>query len=148
MQLKFPDSMNECIYFTNRTLENNTGKAIAWVYKKLCPKCKKATMGKPVVKGKVKMRAEEYVCPGCGFTEQKQEHEESLNVEIQYTCPKCGNSGEATTQYKRKSWQGVPAYLFECSKCHEKLGLTKKMKASKKKKNADKDANSDAEADE
>ena len=138
MALKFPNSMDECIYFTNRAFENN-GKALAWVYRKPCPKCKKATMGKPVVKGKVKLRSEEYVCPGCNFTEQKEEHEESLMVEIQYTCPKCTFSGEATTQYKRKSFQGVPAYVFECGKCHEKLALTKKMKAPKLKKGKETD---------
>jgi len=132
MALKFPESVDECIYFTNRAFENN-GTALAWVYRKQCPKCNKATMGKPVEKGKVKIRAEVYVCPGCGFTEQKQEHEESLMVEVQYKCPKCGNDGEATTPYKRKSFNGVPAYVFQCSKCNEKIALTKKMKAGKKK---------------
>ena len=47
--------MDECFYFTNRTLEDGKGKATAWVLKPECPKCKKGPMGKPVVKGKVKI---------------------------------------------------------------------------------------------
>ena len=127
-----PESMDECIYFTNRTLENN-GKIKAWVYKADCPECGKAKMGKPVVKGKVKIRAKEYVCPECGHTEEKSEHEPKLDVEVIYTCPYCGKSGEATTPYVRKTWQGVKAYVFTCDGCNEKIGITKKMKKSKKK---------------
>lgn len=132
MPLKQPESMDESIYFTRRTLENN-GKIMAWARKMDCPKCKKAKMGKPVDKGKVKIRAKEYVCPACGYEESKDEHEPKLTVEIIYTCPHCGNSGEATTPYKRKSFEGVPAYIFECGKCKKKIGITKKMKAGKKK---------------
>jgi predicted RNA-binding Zn-ribbon protein involved in translation (DUF1610 family) len=132
MPIKFPESMDECIYFTNRAFENG-GTALAWVYKKECPKCHKDNMGKPVEKGKKKIRAKEYVCPSCNFTEEKVEHEESLEVEIQYKCDHCGHEGEATTPYKRKTWEGVKAYVFECGKCKAKIGLTKKMKAAKKK---------------
>ena len=72
MGLRIPQSMDECLYFTNRTLEGKKeGKVIAWVYRKDCPKCKKVKMGKPVAKGKIKTRATEYVCPDCAFTEQK-----------------------------------------------------------------------------
>ncbi|HLC65243.1 MAG TPA: hypothetical protein VJI46_03920 [Candidatus Nanoarchaeia archaeon] len=129
MALKFPNSMNECIYFTNRTI--GSGKAVAWVYRKPCPKCKKATMGKPVEKGKKKIRALEYVCPGCGYTEEKSGHEDSLTMEIQYTCPHCSKSGEATTEYKRKSFNGIQAYVFSCIFCSQKIGITKKMKEKK-----------------
>ncbi len=48
MQLKKPDSMEECLYFTNRSIGN--GNAIAWVYRKECPKCKKGRLGKPIKK--------------------------------------------------------------------------------------------------
>ncbi|MFC1768331.1 hypothetical protein ACFLZX_01080 [Nanoarchaeota archaeon] len=129
MALKFPNSMDECIYFTNRTM--GSGKAIAWVYRKECPKCKKAKMGKPVEKGKVKIRATEYICPECSFKEEKAEHENSLQLEIQYTCPECGKSGEATTQFKRRTFEGVPSYVFECNDCGKKIGITKKMKEGK-----------------
>ena len=125
--------MDDLIYFTNRTLEEGKGKIKAWVYKKLCPKCGKAKMGKPVEKGKVKIRAKEYVCPECGFTEEKTEHEESLTLEAKYTCPHCNKEGESTTEYKRKSFMGVKAYVVECSNCGEKLPVTKKMKKIKKK---------------
>ena len=133
MALRQPESMDELVYFTRRTLEPK-GRINAWAFKMQCPKCKKALMGKPVEKGKIKIRASEYVCPACGYTEEKAEHEKNLEVCVEYICPKCENSGEATTPYKRKTWQGVPAFVFECGKCGEKLGVTKKMKAPKAKK--------------
>ena len=131
MSLRIPESMDECIYFTRRTLDNN-GKIMAWVYRKTCPKCGEK-MGKPLdpKTKKPKIRADTYECSACGFSEQKKEHEESLNIEIIYTCPYCGNSGEATTEYKRKVWEGVPAYVFACGKCGKKIGITKKMKGKK-----------------
>jgi len=131
-KLKEPESMDDCIYFTNRDL-GELGWAKAWVGKKKCPKCGKAKMGKPVVKGKVKIRAKEYVCPECGFTEEKTEHEEGLNVEIQYCCPECEHEGEAKTEFKRKSYMGAKAYVFVCGGCGKKLGITKRMKDPKKK---------------
>ncbi len=122
--------MEECVYFSNRTIGN--GKAMAWVYRVDCPKCHKSKMGKPVEKGKIKIRADEYKCPECGYTETKEQHEPRLKVEVIYTCPHCGNQGEATTEYKRKSFEGVPAFVFQCGKCGNKIGLTKKMKKTKK----------------
>jgi len=131
MTLKMPDSMEECIYFTNRSIGN--GNLIAWVYRKKCPKCKKAQMGKPVEKGKVKTRADKYVCPECSYTEEKIEHEESLNLEAQYTCPACGKDGESTGKYKRKNFQGVQSYVVECQHCNAQILITKKLKEIKKK---------------
>lgn len=122
--------MDDLIYFTRRAI--GSGKVMAWVHKKQCPKCHKAKMGKPVEGGKVKIRAKEYTCPECGFTEEKQVHEESLNLEAAYTCPHCGKEGESTAQYKRKTFEGVPAYIIACQHCGGKIGLTKKMKAGKK----------------
>ena len=130
-----PNSMDECIYFSNRTIGN--GKVMSWVYRKECPECHKTTMGKPVVKGKVKIRATEYVCPECGFTEEKKEHEESLMLEATYTCPHCNKEGEGTTQYKRTPYpyetaagkrKRVPAYIIECQHCKGKIPITKKLK--------------------
>ena len=131
--VKMPESMDECFYFTNRILEND-GSVIAWVYKPDCPKCKKAKMGKPVdpKTGKVKSRSDIYVCKECGYEVAKAELDPTLTVEIQYKCPHCGNEGETTTEYKRKSFKGVPAYVFTCEKCGEKIGITKKMKETKK----------------
>ena len=74
-----------------------------------------------------------YVCPECNFTEEKQEHEESLTLEAKYTCPECNKEGESTALYKRKSFMGVKAYVVECSNCNAKIPVTKKMKAVKKK---------------
>lgn len=132
MMVAEPESMDDLIYFTRRTIGD--GKIRAWVYKVDCPKCGKAKMGKPVEKGKVKIRAKEYVCPECGYSEPKDEHEQRLVMEIIYTCPYCGKSGEATTIYKRRTFEGVPAYVFECRDCNKKIGITKKMKEGKKKK--------------
>ncbi|MBI4151716.1 hypothetical protein HY496_01990 [Candidatus Woesearchaeota archaeon] len=126
MALTIPESMNECLYFTNRSIGN--GQVMAWVYRKICPKCKKVKMGKPVEDGKVKSRAVMYVCPSCGYTEAKTEHEESLTLEAHYTCPECGKEGESTAPYRRKSFKGVLSFVVECVHCHAKIPLTKKLK--------------------
>ena len=125
-----PKSATEVIYFTNRVFP--TGWAKAWTYRKDCPKCGKAKMGKPVVKGKVKIRATEYVCPACSFTEEKVVHEESLTLEAIYKCPHCQKEGESSAPYKRKSYLGVQSYIVECEHCGEKIALTKKLKEPKK----------------
>lgn len=132
MALKVPESMEECLYFTNRPV--GKGHVLAWVYRKKCPKCGKAKMGKPIVKGKVKTRADHYECPECGYKEDKKEHEESLTLEAQYTCPECGKEGEGTTEYKRKSFKGVQSYVVICEYCEAQIPVTKKLKEVKKKK--------------
>ena len=134
MSIEMPESMDECFYFTNRTLDEGKGSVIAWVKKPICPKCGKGKMGKPVdpKTGKVKSRADIYACKECGYEVKKDEFDPTLKVEIQYKCPHCGNEGETITDYKRKSFKGVQAYVFTCEKCGEKIGITKKMKAPKK----------------
>ncbi len=129
-----PKSMDECLYFTNRSIGEN-GNILAWVYRKPCPKCKTGKMGKPVdpKTGKVKSRSTEYICPECGYTEEKKEHEESIKLEAKYTCPECGKDGEGTCVYRRKKYKGVDSYLIECEHCHEKIPVTKKLKEIKKK---------------
>lgn len=125
-----PMSMDECVYFTRRIIDN--GNVMAWVVKEKCPKCGKGIMGKPRdSKGKVSIRAKEYVCPECGYNVEKQEYEDSLTCNIKYTCPKCGFTGEAQVPYKRKNFQGVKAVVFQCGKCNEKIPITKKMKELK-----------------
>jgi transcription elongation factor Elf1 len=132
--MKIPESMEECLYFTNRALDNG-GNLLAWVYRKQCPECNTAKMGKPVdlKTGKIKSRSTEYVCPSCGYREEKKEHEESCILEANYTCPACGKDGESTTPYKRKSYKGVQAFVVECQQCGENIPITKKLKALKKK---------------
>ncbi len=137
MGLRMPESTDECLYFTRRELDNE-GSVFAWVYKKDCPECGKAKMGKPVEGGKVKIRATEYVCPECGHTEEKKAHEESCMLDVVYKCPKCGNEGETTTPYVRKKVQlfneetqkkkVADAFVVNCEKCNEKIVITKKMK--------------------
>ena len=141
MKLKKPQSAEECIYFTNRII--GSGRAMAWVFRKECPKCKKSIMGKPQKKGgKLDKKADHYVCYSCGYTESNAEVENNLIVNVEYKCPHCGNEGEATTEYKRKTFEGVPSYVFECQKCRKKIGIAKKLKESKKK---NKDADSDTD---
>jgi len=133
MGLVKPKSMDECLYFTNRTI--GEGYATAWAYRGLCPKCKTTTVGKPIKKnGKVDKKAEIYECSTCKLQESDEETESKLKLEIEYKCPHCGNEGEATTEYKRKVFEGVPSFVFECGKCNQNIGITKKMKKSKKKK--------------
>ncbi len=140
MTLKFPESMDECVYFTRRQLNNN-GNVVAWVFKEDCPKCKKAKMGKPKdpKTGKPKIRATEYECPECGYSEEKEAYEDKLTCNVQYVCPKCGNSAEKQVPFKRKKVKiedpempgkkvAADAVVFECDKCKEKLYITKKMK--------------------
>ena len=132
MTLKKPNSVEECVYFTNRTMDS--GRAMAWVFRKECPKCRKGIMGKPMKKGnKLDKKAGHYVCYSCGYTESSEQVENSLVINVEYKCPHCGNEGDTTSEYKRKTFEGVPSYVFECQKCHKKIGLTKKLKESKKK---------------
>ncbi len=137
MTLKQPASMDECIYFTNRVLDK--GKIKAWVFKELCPKCKKSLMAKPKdpKTGKAKIRAKEYVCPSCNFQMEKQQYEDTLTINIQYTCPHCNFSGELQVPFKRKKIQIlneetnkkklVEAVRFQCEKCKKNIDITKKM---------------------
>ncbi|MFH0977903.1 MAG: hypothetical protein V1837_01240 [Candidatus Woesearchaeota archaeon] len=129
MALKEPTSVQECVYFTNRTIGN--GKAMAWVFKEMCPKCKKGTMGKPkdAKTGKTQIRAKEYRCPSCGFTMQKQEYEDTLTANVSYTCPHCANKGEAQVPFKRKKIEGIDTLRAKCSKCGGNIDITKKMKS-------------------
>ncbi len=134
-----PESVDQLVYFTNRTVFGK-GHVKAWVYKAICPKCKKERMGKPVGKdGKVKIRAKEYVCPACKYTVEKGEFEDTLNCEIKYTCPKCSKTGEAVVPFKRKKVKvfdeeagkevSGDAIKFTCGSCKADIAIIKKMKA-------------------
>ncbi|HII72385.1 TPA: hypothetical protein HA265_06540 [Candidatus Woesearchaeota archaeon] len=129
MALREPESMDECVYYTQRQVDS--GEVRAWVYRGDCPECGKAKMGKPRddKTGKVKIRAKEYVCPECGYTAEKKEYEETLTCDIQYTCPACKNKGEISVPFKRKKFNGMDAVVFQCQKCKEKIPITKKMKS-------------------
>ncbi|MBI5072414.1 hypothetical protein HZA99_01205 [Candidatus Woesearchaeota archaeon] len=137
MALQLPESMDDLLYFTNRTIDN--GKAIVWVAKQQCPKCKKATMGKPAEDGHVKIRAKEYICPSCKYTVEKTAYEEGLTAFAMYTCPSCSAKGEYTGLFKRKNIEGALTFRFPCSKCKANIDVTKKMKEKKKKKGAAED---------
>jgi len=133
MELKKPNSMEECLYFTNRSI--GEGYAEAWVYRKECPKCNKDRLGKPIKKnGKPDKKSPYFECPSCKYQEPNEETESDLRVEIEYQCPHCKNKGMTTTECKRSNFEGVPAYIFVCEKCDKKIGITKKLKKTKKKK--------------
>lgn len=134
VKLVEPKSMEECVYFTNRAVgEKFTGNVRCWVFREKCPKCKKAFMGKPVESGKIKIRSPEYVCPSCGYSEEKTSYEEKLTASIDYICPKCQFNGQTQMPFKRKSVAGVKTLRFNCENCNETIDITKKMKAIKKK---------------
>ena len=121
-----PESMDTLVYFTNRTIGN--GHIKAWVYKQQCSQCK-GMMGKPKgAKGKVKIRAQNYVCNECGFSVPNEEYEGGLKVQVKYTCPSCSNRGEAEVPFRRKRINGVETVRIECSHCHASIDITKKMK--------------------
>ncbi len=138
MAIKEPSSMDELVYFTNRKIKD--GHVKAWVYRRECPKCGKALMGKPINEktGKPKIRAKEYKCPECGYTVDKEEYEDTLTCEIIYTCPKCKHKGEIEIPFQRKYISKynevkkknirVKALVFECDNCNERIAITKKMK--------------------
>lgn len=145
MALRQPESMDECVYFTQRSLGGDKGSVKVWVLKQACPKCKKAIMGKPRDKrGKVLIRAKEFVCPGCGYTVEKQAYEASLAANAEYKCPACGSAGEDQIPYKRKNIEGIPTLRFQCAKCSANIDVTKKLKEKKVKGQAEAGLDEDA----
>jgi hypothetical protein len=141
-----PKSMEECVYFTNRVIgEKFNGTVRCWVFRQQCPKCKKAFMGKPVVDGKAKIRALEYVCPNCKYTVDKQAYEDTLMANVDYVCPACQFHSGIVLPFKRKKVEGVLTLRFPCEKCKGPIDVTKKMKLIKKK--AKKGAVEDVDAD-
>jgi len=135
--MKEPGSMDECVYFTRR--KDGEGSVVVWVFKEKCPKCEKALMGKPINSktGRPKIRASEYVCPKCGYTEEKDEYESKLTANIKYECS-CGFKGELQVGFDRKKTRmfdnekqkkvSVEALVFECGGCKKQFYITKKMK--------------------
>lgn len=136
MALQKPESMEELVYFTCRDI--GAGEATVWVFRETCPKCEKAVMGKPKdKKGKVKRKAEEYACPECSYSVEKQAYEDGLVANIEYKCPSCGFSGELQVPFKRKNIEGVLTLRFQCEKCKANIDVTKKLKEKKGKKGED-----------
>ncbi len=134
MGLTKPKSMEECIYFTNRVISSQagSGKAIAWVLRVQCTQCNKGFIGKPLNKsGKFDKKADHYVCYSCGYEESNEQMENKLVLNIEYKCPFCSFEGETTSEYKRRKFEGIESYVFECQNCHKNIGITKKMKEKK-----------------
>lgn len=138
MSIELPKSMDECVYFTNRSV--GKGKIKAWALREKCPKCQKSLMQKPKnpKTGKFKLRAKEYICSDCGYTVSLEEYENTLILCAVYTCPKCQKNGEAKVPFKRKKVKifdeesqkekTADAVQFICQHCGEKINVTKKMK--------------------
>ena len=128
MPLREPTNAEECVYLTNRYI-GEKGAIRCWVFRGMCPKCGKGLMGKPRdSKGKVKIRAKEFICPACSYAVDKAAYESTLTANIVYTCPKCENESELQIPFRRKKVEGVDALVFSCQKCGEKIPITKKMK--------------------
>ena len=139
MALIEPKSMDECVYFTNRII-NEKGKIRCWVFKEKCSNCGKTLMGKPrnPKTGKVQIRAKEYKCPECNYTIAEQEYEDSLTASVQYTCQHCNNNGEIQIPFKRKKVKVfseidtkgklIESLRFQCQKCSKNIDITKKLK--------------------
>ncbi len=123
--MREPESTTECVYFSNRNLI--TGNAKVWVFKKNCPDCN-ILMSKPKIKGKVKIRAGEYVCEKCGKKEEKEIYESQLTASCKYKCPKCGFEGEGEIPFKWKKIDKIPTLRFQCDKCKTFMDITKKLK--------------------
>ena len=134
MAFEFPASMDELVYFTRRVIGD--GKAVCWVPRELCPKCKEGFMSKPInpKTGRAKIRATEYECPKCANTIPKAEYEATLTAFVQYTCPECKKEGESKAPFKRKSIKGVQTLRVNCEHCNANIDITKKMKVPKVKK--------------
>lgn len=134
MALELPNNMDDLAYFTRRKDEN--WKAIAWVEKESCKKCKKGLMEKPkdAKTGKPKIRALEYMCNSCGHVEPKVAYEATLTAHIIYTCPSCHKDGEQSLPFKRKTIAGVSTLRGTCEHCGGNIDITKKMKEPKAKK--------------
>jgi len=139
MSLKEPVSMDDLVYFSRRKLGEH-GKVICWAYRKVCTKCKKAKMGKPInpKTGRPKSRSKEYVCPGCSLTLEKEEYENTLILEAKYTCPHCKKPGESTAPFIKKSFRvfdekkqkkvSVKAIRLTCEHCTGNIDITPRMK--------------------
>lgn len=136
--LQEPVSAAECVYFTNRSI-NEKGKVKAWVFRKTCPQCKESPMGKPKDEnGKVKIRSKEFVCYNCGYKENEEEYEKDLTCNIKYTCPHCNYEGEIQVPFVRKKVRvlneetlkktNVEVIRFQCQNCKKDIDITKKMK--------------------
>ncbi len=132
-----PESTSDCVYFTRRS--NEKGIIIAWAPRGTCTKCGKELMAKPTdSKGKVKIRAKEYVCKECGFTQEKEEYEDSLTANVIYDCPSCGKHGETQLPFKRKKvrifdekdmkQKTLDVLRFSCASCKQNIDISKKMK--------------------
>ncbi|HDP73792.1 MAG TPA: hypothetical protein ENN46_02425 [Candidatus Woesearchaeota archaeon] len=129
--MNIPDSMDDVFYYTNRDI-GESGEVIVVVLKKKCPKCG-TRMEKPKSKtGKPLRTATEYNCPNCGNSIKKKEYEDSLTAQVRYTCPNCGNSEDTEIPFIRKKVKGALSLVVTCSKCSEKMHVTKKFKALKK----------------
>ena len=117
--MRQPKSMSELVYFTRR--KDEFGLVKLWVFRENCPSCNNAQMGKPVdpKTKKVKSRAKEYVCPECNHIIEKEEYEDSLDANIEYTCPQ-GHSHEKTMPFKR---QKISIKDLKTGKNKRKLGI-------------------------
>ena len=126
--LKQPQSMDELMYFSRRTVMD--GRVVAWVFKPQCPECGDDRLEKPTnpKTGKKKTRSSKFVCETCGYEEKKKKTEERATVNIHYICPHCEHEGDTTTKYDRRTYLGKKAFVFKCDECWQEIPITKRVK--------------------
>lgn len=130
LMIKHPESMDECVYFTRRALDD--GHIMAWVFRVDCSECDEGKMVKPLTKtGKPDKKSPIYVCNKCDYEQKNEDVEELFQVNVEYTCPHCKYKGLTSTDYKRRTFKGVKAFVFNCQECAEKIPITKKLKSLK-----------------
>ncbi|MDO8628189.1 MAG: hypothetical protein Q7R56_00350 [Nanoarchaeota archaeon] len=139
MSLQLPSSVDECVYFTRRSL-GSKGKVVAWVLRETCKSCNKGVMEKPrdPKTNRFKLRAKDYTCTACKIVVPLDAYEDSLTLCSLYTCPSCSKEGESSVPYRRKKVKvfdeeagkekTADAVQFLCQHCSGKINVTKKMK--------------------
>lgn len=123
-----PKDIKELDFFTRQILPGD-GFAFMWVYKPECPDCDKARLKK------LKKRAKVYTCTACKKNFKKDEYNELLKYNVEYTCPDCKKKGEAHGEWKKpKSRTSTVMLKFVCDNCGSKLKVYRMSKKKKKKK--------------
>lgn len=134
--LRKPKDVSELLYFSQREFEEG-GFFKAWVFKPVCecggligvngknatcPKCGSQTLTKKT------SRSKQFTCSNCGKVKalvckncNKGYERESFNLEINidYTCPHCGERVETVQPWKKKGTK----FQFSCPKCGERLTI-------------------------
>lgn len=123
-----PSDIKELDFFTKQfvPLKNGEGFALMWVYKPTCPECGEARLKKP------SKRAKKYECSACNAEFKKEEYDELLEYNLEYTCPECGYEGKEHGSWdKPKSKTSTVMLRVGCPECGEKFKVYRMGKKKK-----------------